>query len=173
VISMADKKKEQATLERIYTIPLRHAFVNSARYKKTNRAVRAVRQFLEKHMKSEDVRLGQHLNLALWARGITHPPARVTVKAVKDAEGVVRAELENKVWKESVKPMPKDESSGSLQEKISSAIGGKKSKDDGEEPEAEEKPKAEKKAEPKDEKSDVKPEPKPKAKPKKAEPKDE
>ncbi len=169
---MAEKKKEnQAVLERTYTIPLRSAFRNAAPHRKANRAVSALRAFLAKHMKSEDVRLGQHLNAFLWARGIKSPPPRVTVKAVKDSEGVVRAELEGKTYKESVKPLPKDEGTGTIQEKISSAIGGKKGKEADETPvpTAEPKAKAEPapKTEPKADSKDVKSEKKPEAKPKK------
>ena len=159
---MAKEKKQEATLERIYTVPLRKAYVNSPPYKKANRAVRALREFLAKHMKSEDVRLGAHVNEFIWAKGIKSPPPRVTVKAVRDAEGVVRAEMEGKVYKESVKSLPKEEAN-TLQEKISEKLGGKKR---AEEPEAEEKPKAEKKADAKAEKTEAKPKAKPKAEPK-------
>lgn len=154
---MAKEKKSEATLERTYTVPLRRAYINSPPYKKANRAVRALREFLAKHMKSDDVRIGGHVNELIWAKGIKSPPPRVTVKAVKDSEGVVRAELEDKVYKESVKPIQKAKAS-TLQEKISEKLGGKKGKDEAEEPKAEEKPK---KAEPKDEKkSEPKLEPK-------------
>jgi len=118
---MAEKETRQDET-RSYTIPLRHAFRHAARYKKTNKAVRAVREFLKKHMKSDDVRLGQHLNAFLWARGIKHPPPRVTVTAVKDAEGVVRAALEGKAFVESVKPIPKEEDEGTLKEKLQSTF---------------------------------------------------
>lgn len=163
---MAEKKKEnQAVLERTYTVPLRSAFRNAAPHRKTNRAVGALRAFLAKHMKSEDVRLGQHLNAFLWAKGIKSPPPRVTVKAVKDSEGTVRAELEGKTYKESVKPLPKDEGTGTIQDKISSAIGGKKGREDDETPAPTAEPKAKveaaPKTEPKANSKDVKSEKKP------------
>ncbi len=131
-----EKSKE---VTRTYTIPLRSAFRNAARYKKTNRAVRAVRAFLQRHLKSDDIRLGQHLNTFLWARGISHPPPRVTVTAVKDEEGVVRAELEGKEFRESVKPMPKEEEPEGLKEKLESTLK-KKPKEEESAPKSAQKP---------------------------------
>lgn len=113
-------------MERIYTIPLRQAFRKVARYRKTNKAVSTLKLFLQKHMKSEDVRIGQHLNLFLWKKGIKNPPPRVTVKAVKDDEGVVRAELEGLQYKETEKSVAKLEEGNSLTEKLASKIGGAK-----------------------------------------------
>ncbi|MBR9693136.1 hypothetical protein GOV07_04390 [Candidatus Woesearchaeota archaeon] len=148
---MADDTK---TLERIYTIPLRSSFRKAPRYKKTNRAVKAVQIFLKKHMKSEDVRMGQHLNLLLWQNGIKNPPPRVTVKAVKDEEGVVRAELEGKAWKESVKPMAKEEEPSTLKDKLTSTLGGKKID---EEEKTEEQPGTPQPDKPAEKKADAKP----------------
>ncbi|RME31179.1 hypothetical protein D6789_03540 [Candidatus Woesearchaeota archaeon] len=132
-------------MERTYTIPLRRGFRNAARYKKTNRAVATLIAFIERHMKSDDVRVGQHLNSFLWKNGARNPPPRVTVTAVKDDDGVVRVELEGKKYKESVKPKPKEES-GTLKDKIAQTLGGKKGADESEaEKQGTEKP-AEKKA---------------------------
>jgi large subunit ribosomal protein L31e len=113
-----------ATLERTYTIPLRASFRNAAQYRKTNKAVSAVKIFLKKHMKATDVKMGQHLNLFLWKDGIKSPPPRVTVHAVKDDDGVVRAELEGKTYKESVKPNPKEEASN-FKDKLVDKLAGK------------------------------------------------
>jgi len=82
-----------ATLERIYTIPLRKEWLKVQRYKRAKKAVKGVLLFLERHMKSEDVRLGRFLNLELWKHGIRNPPSRVKVTVSKDDKGIVRAEL--------------------------------------------------------------------------------
>ena len=79
--------------ERTYTIPLRKEFQKAPIYKRTKKAVAALRQFLQKHMKSEDVKLGRKLNEALWQRGITNPPHKVKVTATKNEKGEVHAEL--------------------------------------------------------------------------------
>lgn len=82
-----------AKLERVYNIPVRKEFLRAPKHKRANRAVSAVRMFLQKHMKSEDVRLGNHINLAIWERGRKQPPHHVKVTAIKGDDNIVRAEL--------------------------------------------------------------------------------
>ncbi len=82
-----------ANLERIYTIPLRKQAMKVPMYRRAKKAVRTVREFLSKHMKSDDVRLGSMLNLELWKRGMKNPPMIIKVTAVKDDKGAVKAEL--------------------------------------------------------------------------------
>ncbi len=81
--------------ERIYTIPLRKEFLKVPKWKRTKKSVIAVRQFLVKHMKSDNVKIGKYLNQELWNRGMKNPPCRVKVKVTKDKDNVVRAELVN------------------------------------------------------------------------------
>jgi len=76
--------------ERIYTIPLIRA-KSTPRTKRAKRAVKEVRDFLAKHMKSEEVMIDSSLNEKLWSRGRAHIPSRVRVKAVKGDDGVVWA----------------------------------------------------------------------------------
>ncbi len=80
-------------LERTYTIPLRKGWLKASRYRRAKKAVNTAREFLVKHMKSEDVRLGTYLNLEIWKHGMRNPPSRVKVNVSKDDKGVVRAEL--------------------------------------------------------------------------------
>jgi len=75
--------------EKVYTIPLRHAWVVTPRGMKAPRAARDVRAFVARHMKAEEVALSNEINSAIWARGINKPPRKVTVRAVKDKEGKV------------------------------------------------------------------------------------
>ncbi len=82
-------------MERTYTIPLRKAFMKTPRYVRTNRAVREVRDYLQRHTKLQNVKLGEELNKVLWARGDAKPPARVKV-LVKTEEEVAYAELVGK-----------------------------------------------------------------------------
>lgn len=92
---MAETKTER--IEREYIIPLRIKWKHVARYKKTNRAVKAVREFLVRHMKIRDrdlnkVRIDKFLNDYLWQRSIQNPPSKIRIKAIKEGE-IVRAEL--------------------------------------------------------------------------------
>ena len=79
-------------MERVYTSPLR----NVKEIKRTIRAPRAIREikiFLTKHMKASEVKIDESINHAIWARGIQKIPSKITVKAVKDDDGVVKATL--------------------------------------------------------------------------------
>ena len=75
--------------EKIYTIPLRHVWVVTPRGRRAPRAVRDVRDFVARHMKSEDVAVSNEINSEIWSRSINKPPRRITVRAVKDKEGKV------------------------------------------------------------------------------------
>lgn len=92
-------------MERTYIIPLRKEYQKAPLYKRTKKAVAATKAFLQKHMKTANVRLGRHLNMKLWAQGYRHPPHKVevSVEVVKDKEGdYVYAELVG-VKKETLK----------------------------------------------------------------------
>ena len=88
--------------ERIYTIPLRREFMKAPSYRKTKRALKAIKEFLIRHMKAEEVKIGRYLNLELWKHGRKNPPPRIKIKAIKDIIKikdkdviVVKAELIN------------------------------------------------------------------------------
>jgi|SRR3989344_4577420 len=84
---------EAKTIERTYTIPIRREWLKAPKYKRAKRAVSAMRTFLVRHMKSEDIRLGTSINLELWKHGMKCPPGKIKVNVTKDDKGVVRAEL--------------------------------------------------------------------------------
>jgi large subunit ribosomal protein L31e len=96
-----EKKPEEEEIveERIYTIPLRRAWI-APRKKRTPRAMRIVKGFVQRHMKVETEVKGEEeeegrlvisneVNEKLWSRGIEKPPRNIRVRAVKDKEGVV------------------------------------------------------------------------------------
>ena len=101
---MAAKKQDQKIIERTYTVPLRKEYMKVPRWKRTRKAVFALRQFLSKHMKSDDVKLGTSLNQHMWKHGGKNPPHHVKVTVKKDEKGVVGAELFG-----AVKEAPKKE----------------------------------------------------------------
>ncbi len=86
-------KTTEKTLERTYNVPLRREYLKAPRWNRTKKAVTALRQFLAKHMKAEEVKLSKELNEEMWKHGIKNPPHHIKVKAVKDDKGVVKAEL--------------------------------------------------------------------------------
>lgn len=95
-------------MERIYTIPLRKVKAGS-RNKMANRAVREVREFLTRHMKSEDVWLDAAVNEAIWARGMYTVPSKLRVRAVKFDDGVVEVSLPEEEATTSIRSTLKEE----------------------------------------------------------------
>ena len=90
------KKKEEASkkiLERVYTIPLRRETLKVPPFKKANKAMKTIKNFISRHMKSENVAVGKYLNLAVWKHGAKNPPHHVEVNAIKDNKGKVIVEL--------------------------------------------------------------------------------
>lgn len=78
-------------LEREYTIPLRKEWTKVPSYKRTAKSVKAIKEFIAKHMKVTNrdlnlVKIDSYLNNEVWYRGSSTPPSRVTVKATKIGE---------------------------------------------------------------------------------------
>ena len=97
---MAEEKTEK--LEREYVIPLRNKWKRVPRYKRANKAIKAIKEFLVRHMRLRDrdlkkIRIDKYLNEEVWFRGIKNPPSRIKVKAVtedvKDEGKIVRVYL--------------------------------------------------------------------------------
>lgn len=86
---MADKTTE---LERIYTIPLRKT-KDLVRSRRADLAVRDVKRFLSRHMKSEQIWLDASVNEALWSKGKFTIPSRIRVRATRFNDGVVEVTL--------------------------------------------------------------------------------
>jgi len=83
-----EEKEEEIVEERVYTIPLSRAWI-SPRKKRTPRATRLVKSFIERHMKPEALVISNEVNEKIWSRGIEKPPRKIRVRAAKDREGTV------------------------------------------------------------------------------------
>jgi large subunit ribosomal protein L31e len=105
------KKETKTVIERTYNVPLRKEYRKVPRWQRTKKAVSALRQFLSKHMKSDNVKISKELNQKVWKHGIKNPPHHVKITVTKDSEGVVKADLfgEKKGKKKSSKPVAKKE----------------------------------------------------------------
>lgn len=88
-----EEKESKIVLERVYNVPLRKKYRNAPNWKRTKRAVTALREFIQKNMKSKDVKIGKYANLDLWKHGIKNPPHHIKVNCIKYEDGVVRAEI--------------------------------------------------------------------------------
>lgn len=90
------EKTKTDRLEREYIIPLRARWKIVPTYKRANKAVKTIKEFLVKHMKIRDrdlnkIKVDKYLNETIWARGIKHPPSKIKVKAIKEGD-IVRVE---------------------------------------------------------------------------------
>ncbi len=98
------RRKEEVEFveERIYTIPLRRAWIMPPN-KRAPKVMRLIRAFVQRHMKvgetaveeeGEEKKGGQVLisnevNEKVWSRGIEKPPRKLRIRAAKDEEGNV------------------------------------------------------------------------------------
>src|SRR3989338_1558877 len=92
---MAETKTDK--IEREYVIHLRKEWMKVPRYKRVNKSVKAVKEFIARHMKVYDrdlkkIKIDRYLNEELWFRGIKKPPHKIKVKAVREGE-IVKVEL--------------------------------------------------------------------------------
>lgn len=80
-------KEEQKKIEEVgvFVIPLRKAF-RKTRKKRAKYAINLIKDFLERRLKSKNIKIGKHLNEKIWERGIEKPPRRVKVKVSKVGE---------------------------------------------------------------------------------------
>lgn len=82
----------EAEKEQIYNIPLRDA-KRAPKWKRAKVAIKDIRKFLGKHMKSEDIKLDRGINEKIWERGSQKPPTMIRIRAMKFSDGQVQAEL--------------------------------------------------------------------------------
>jgi len=89
-LKAGEKPEEEIEVveERLYTFNFRKAWI-TPRGKRTPRAVRMLREFVKRHMKTEDVIISNEINERLWSRSLKKPPRRLRVRVVKDKEGNV------------------------------------------------------------------------------------
>ena len=94
---MAETKTHAHKIEREYTVPLRREWQKVPRYKRTSKSVKAVKEFVARHMKVADrdlkkVKLDFYLNNELWFRGGKTPFSKIKVKVRKEGD-IVKVEL--------------------------------------------------------------------------------
>jgi len=97
---MAKKKQTEPKiiLEREYIVPLRKEWLKVPEYKRASKAVKALKQFIAKHMKIYDrdlrkIKIDQILNNEIRFRGMRKPPAKIKIRAKKYDNDIVRVEL--------------------------------------------------------------------------------
>ncbi len=79
--------------EKTFIVPLRKGTQKAPMYRRAKKAINVLREYLVKHMKTEEIRIGTSINLKMWERGIKNPPHKLKVTVTTDDKGVATAEL--------------------------------------------------------------------------------
>lgn len=95
-----DKKNKEPKmiLEREYIVPLRSGWQKVPEYKRANKAIKTLKEFMVQHMKIYDrdlrkIKVDNVLNNEIRFRGMRKPPARIKVLAKKYDNDTVIVEL--------------------------------------------------------------------------------
>jgi len=133
-------KTKQMASEREYVINLRREILKVPRYRRTPKAVKAVKQFVAKHMRIPErdlnkVKLDKWLNQELWFRGIQNPITKIKVNVKREGDNVLVSlvELPDKL-------RFKKEREEKAKQKAEKANKEKKIKEEAEKPKEENKP---------------------------------
>jgi len=113
---MASKKNE-TEIKRTYNVPLRRGFINTPKYKRTKKAVSTLKEFMKKHMKTDNVKIKRELNDYLWKKGIKNPPHHVKVDVLKKND-IVYVNLEGKSLETEEKKKAPEGKMEELKEKL-------------------------------------------------------
>ena len=87
---MSEEKMSELT--RTYVVPLGVVY-EAPPYRRAKKAVAVIRQFTTRHMKATQVSIDSEVNELIWARGIKHPPRRITLEMERDEDGIVKVRL--------------------------------------------------------------------------------
>src|SRR4030042_6482198 len=96
---MAKKEiKPKIMFEREYIVPLRKGWLKVPRYKRANKAIKTLKEFISKHMKIygrdlRKVKVDELVNNEIRFRGMYKPLAKIKIKAKKYDNDIVRVEL--------------------------------------------------------------------------------
>ncbi len=105
-------------LIRTYVVPLRKKTKLAPRWRRSKKAMRVLKEFVEKHMKCENIIVCAELNVHIWNRGAKNPPGKVEIvchKTTLNKKEMVLVNLksvgikEQLDWYEVSKQIPKVE----------------------------------------------------------------
>jgi large subunit ribosomal protein L31e len=85
-------RRGEVVEEKVFKIPLDRAWIAPIK-RRTPRAVRLLRAFLQRHMKPEMIVISREVNEAIWRRGIEGAPRHIMIRAIKDRDNVVTVTL--------------------------------------------------------------------------------
>lgn len=85
--------EETVIEERIYTIPFYPKLAYSKRIKRAPRAIRILREFVQRHMKATNIIIASEVNERIWSKGREKPPRRIRVRCLRTAEDKIEVHL--------------------------------------------------------------------------------
>ena len=97
-MAKAKTQEPKVELEREYIVPLRKGWLKVPEYKRANKALKTLKEFIAKHMKVYDrdlrkIKVDNLLNNEIRFKGMRKPLAKIKVKAKRFDDGIVRVEL--------------------------------------------------------------------------------
>jgi ribosomal protein L31E len=110
--------------EKQFIINLRREFIKAPNYKKSMKAVKAIREYVTKHLKNNNIKICPELNLKIWEHGNKNPIHKIKVKT-KQEEDYILVQLPEldfpKKKEKKIKTEKKEGLVGKIQEKLESA----------------------------------------------------
>ena len=73
---------------RIYTVNLSKAW-DTPKYRRTDRVINIIKEFTQRHMQTDKVKIDQDLNRHIWSRGKTNPPRKIRLRMIKEDDDTV------------------------------------------------------------------------------------
>jgi large subunit ribosomal protein L31e len=83
------KEKDEA----LYVIPLQRVYWGGSRRTRGKRAIRLIKEFVERHFKAKRVIIDNMVNEYIFSYKIEKPPRRIAVKVIKIDEGIYKVLL--------------------------------------------------------------------------------
>jgi large subunit ribosomal protein L31e len=75
-------------LTRIYTVNLAKAW-DTPKYRRTDRVINIIKEFTQRHMQTNKVKIDQDLNRDIWSRGKRNPPRKIRLRMIKEDDDTV------------------------------------------------------------------------------------
>jgi large subunit ribosomal protein L31e len=73
---------------RIYTVNLSKAW-DTPKYRRTDRVINIIKEFTQRHMQTNKIKIDQDLNRHIWSRGKRNPPRKIRLRMIKEDDDTV------------------------------------------------------------------------------------
>jgi large subunit ribosomal protein L31e len=83
------KEKDEA----LYVVPLQRVYWGGSRRTRGKRAIRLIKEFVERHFKAKRVIIDNMVSEYIFSYKIEKPPRRIAVKIIKIDEGIYKVLL--------------------------------------------------------------------------------